>query len=107
VEDVSPLSLHPWRQSFAADADVSADASEAHVRLVSQCWPTAVPTRRPVPVLSCDLLLLLLSSYEFCASHENVLILLILSALAYTANPISEPTCTIPLKSQALPAVGR
>ena len=89
------------------DADASADASEARAHLVSQRWPTAMPTQQPVPVLSRDLLLLLLSSYEFCASHENVLIILIPSAPAYTANPISEPTCTIPLKSQALPVVDR
>jgi len=89
-----------------ADADVSADASEVHVHLVSQCWPMAVPTQLPVPVPSRDLPLLLLS-YEVCVSHENVLIILILSAPVYTANPISGPTHTTPLNSQALQVVDR
>ena len=69
---------------------------------MSQHWPMAVPTQLPVPVPSHDLLL---SSYEVCASHENVLIILILSAPAYTANPIFGPTHTTPLKSQALQVV--
>jgi len=98
VEDISPLDLHQWHQSFAADADVSADASEVCVHLVSQCWPTAVPMHLPVPVPSRDLLL---SSYEVCASCVNDLVILILSAPAYTANPTSEPTHTTPFKSQA------
>jgi len=92
VEDVSPLYLHPWCQSFAADVDASADVSEVHVCLVSQHWPTAVPTQLPVPVPSHDLLL---SSYEVCVPHENDLVVLILSAPAYTANPISGPTLQV------------
>jgi len=88
------------------DVDASADASEACARLVSQHWPTAVPMQLPVPVPSHDLLLLL-SSYEVCASHGNDLIILILSAPAYIANLISGPTHTTPLKSQALQVVDR
>ena len=65
----------------------------------------AVPMQLPVPVPSHDLLLL--SSYEVYVSHENDLIILILSAPAYTANPISGPTHTTPLKSQALQVVNR
>ena len=89
MEDISPLSLHPWHWSFAADAD----ASEACVHLVSQHWPMAVPMHLSVPVPSCDLL----SSYEVCASCVNDLIILILSAPACIANPVSEPTHTTPL----------
>ena len=103
---MSPLYLHPWRRSFVADVDVSVDASKAHVHLVSQHWPTAVPMQLPVPVPSRDLLLPL-SSYEVCALHDNDVIILILSAPAYTANPISGPTHTTPLKSQALQVVNR
>jgi len=87
-----------------ADADVSADVFEVHVHLVSQCWPMAAPTHLPVPVPSCDLLL---SSYEVCASCENDLGILILSSPAYTTNPISGPTHTTALKSQALQVVNR
>ena len=78
--NISPLNLHPWCQSFVADVDVSADVSEVHVCLVSQCWPMAAPTHLPVLVPSHDLLLL---SYEVCASCVNDLIILILSAPAY------------------------
>ena len=95
MEDVSPLSLHPWHQSFVADAD----ASEVHVHLVSQ-WPMHLP----VPVPSHDLLL---SSYEVYASCVNDLVILILSAPAYIANPTSVPTCTTPLKFQASLVVSR
>jgi len=86
-----------------ADADVSGDVSEAHAHLVSQHWPMAVPMQLPVPVPSCVLLL----SYEVCALHETNLIILILSAPACTANPISGPTHTTPSKSQALQVVDR
>ena len=90
--------------SFVANADVSADVSEVCAHLVSQHWPMAVPTHLPVPVLTYDLLL---SSYEVCASCVNDLIIWILSAPAYISNPISEPTHTTPLKSQALLVVDR
>ena len=79
-----------------ADVDASDDASEVHAHLVSKHWPMAVPSH--------DLLLL---SYEVYASCVNDLVILILSAPAYTANPISQPTHTTPLKSQALQVVDR
>jgi len=66
-------------QSFVADVDASADASEACAHLVSQHWPMAAPMHLPVPVPSHDLLL---SSYEVCASCVNDLVNLILSAPA-------------------------
>jgi len=99
---MSPPSIyiHPWHQSFAANAD----ASEACAHLVSQHWPMAAPMHVPVPVPSCDLLLL---SYEVCALCVNDLIILILFAPAYIANPISEPTHTTPLKSLASLAINR
>jgi len=102
--DVSPLNLHPWHQSFAADVDVSADATEVCVHLASQHWPMAVPTHLPVPVPSHDLLL---SLYGVYALYVHDLTILILSALAYIANPTSEPTHTTPLKFQASLVVGR
>jgi len=74
------------------------------VHLVPQHWPMAAPMHLPVPVLSCDLLL---SSYEVCASCVNALIILVLSAPAYIANPISELTHTAPLKSLASLAINR
>jgi len=61
--------------------------SEVRAHLVSQHWPMAVPMQLPVPVPSRDLLVLL-SSYEVYVSHENDLIILILSAPAYIANPV-------------------
>jgi len=77
-----------------ADVDASVDASEACAYLVSQHWPMAAPTHFPVPVLSHDLLLL----YEVCVLCVHDLIILILSAPVYIANPISEPTHTTPFK---------
>jgi len=78
-----------------ADVDASADAIEAHACLVSQHWPMVVPMHLPVPVPSHDLIL---SLYGVCASYVHDLTILILSAPAYIANPISEPTYTTPLK---------
>jgi len=85
-------------------ADASAAATEACVHVVSQHWPMAAPTHLPVPVPSHDFLLLL---YGVCASCVHDLIILILLAPAYTANLISKPTCTTPLKYPASLAVGR
>jgi len=87
-----------------ADANASADVSEVHVHLVSQHWPMAAPTHLPVPMPSHDLLL---SLYGVCALYVHDLIILILFAPAYIANPISVPTHTIPSKSQALLVVNR
>jgi len=88
---MSPLNLHPWHQSFAADVDVSADAIEACAHLVSQHWPMAAPTHLPVPAPSHDLLL---SLYGVYASYVYDLTMLILFAPACIANPTSEPTHT-------------
>jgi len=85
-------------------ADVAAAATEVHAHVVSQHWPIAAPTHLPVPVPSHDSLLLLYRVYVSCV-HD--LVILILLALAYTANLISEPTHTTLSKSPASLAVSK